>query len=69
MRKETAAQNGCGRLEAALSVLAPGARAVMELFLEGHSLRQIARLVGRDEGVVESELRSLVARLQIELVQ
>lgn len=57
-------RNGCERLEAALAALDPDERGMMELFLQGLGVGQIARQMGRDEATVAGELRRLVGRLR-----
>lgn len=60
MERKPQDRNACGRLEDALAALGSGQRRLVELFLDGCDVGEIAARVRRDEAAVVRELEALL---------
>jgi|688.fasta_scaffold2748600_1 hypothetical protein len=64
MREETIRINACSRLEGVLSDLDPHARALLEAYLDGLSIGEIAASLDQAEAGIRAELCILLAQAQ-----
>jgi DNA-directed RNA polymerase specialized sigma24 family protein len=67
MQHDTVPANACQRLEAALATLDPHARHLMERYLRGLSLKEIAGELRAPEAAVAEKIRQLVAELRSQM--
>lgn len=64
MRHDSSRANACQRLEDALATLDPHARSLMEGYLQGRSVAEIAAGLEAPEGAVADKIRQLVDDLR-----
>jgi DNA-directed RNA polymerase specialized sigma24 family protein len=64
MHRDSAPANACQRLEAALATLDPHSRRLMERFLQGAALAEIAGDLKAPEPAVAEKIRQIVEELR-----